>query len=199
LILGSFLSSLVAGIFSVYFGRKTGLWIACFFTAVGVAIQMSTENRAAIYIGRIVLGFGNGFLQTFSNIYLAEVAPAHLRAIMVGLSTEWLLIGTIIAAVITNATQVFFDKSSYLIPLGTLLILPFLLAIGLFFVPETPRYLINKGKLDEAKKSLETLRGTSLEADELEVEFTEMVKGIEEEKKIAATVGPLDMFKGKYI
>ncbi len=93
LILGSFLSSLVAGVFSVYFGRKTGLWLACLFTAVGVAIQMGSEDKGAIYVGRLVLGVGNGFLQIFSNIYCAEVAPAHLRAIMVGLSTEWVLVG----------------------------------------------------------------------------------------------------------
>jgi MFS family permease len=197
LILGGFLSSLVAGVFSVYFGRKTGLWVACFFTAVGVAIQMSTENKGAIYVGRLVLGIGNGFLQIFSNIYCAEASPAHLRAILVGLSTEWVLVGSIVAAVITNATQVRLEKASYQIPLGVLLILPFLLAVGLLFVPESPRYLVTTGRLDAAKRSLKTLRGNSLQPDEVELEYTEIVKGIEEEKRVAATLGPLDMFEGE--
>ncbi|KAH8884138.1 general substrate transporter [Thozetella sp. PMI_491] len=197
LILGGFLSSLVAGAFSVYFGRKTGLWVACVFTVVGVAIQMSTEDKGAIYVGRLVLGIGNGFLQTFSNIYCAEASPAHLRAILVGLSTEWILVGNIVAAVITNATQVRLDKASYQIPLGVLLILPFLLAVGLVFVPESPRYLVTKGRLDAAKRSLETLRGHSLQPEELELEYAEIVKGIEEEKRVAASLGPLDMFKGE--
>lgn len=197
LTLGAFFSSLVAGVFSIYFGRKVGLWVACVFTAVGVVIQMVTEDKGTIYAGRLVLGIGNGFLMTFSNIYCAEVAPAHLRAVMVGLTTEWTLVGSILAAVITNATQARPDKTSYQIPLGTLLILPVLLAIGLFFVPESPRYLVTKGRLASAKKSLETLRAGALTTYELEVECAEMIKGIEEEQRMAKSVGPLDMFRGK--
>ena len=75
--------------------------------------------------------------------------------------------------------------------------MPFFLALGIFFVPESPRYLLTMGRTEEARKSLETLRGKSLEATELEVEFTEMIKGIEEEKRLASTTGPLDMFKGE--
>jgi hypothetical protein len=89
------------------------LWVACVFTLVGVAIQIGPENKGAIYFGRLVLGIGNGFLQTFSNIYCAEASLAHLRDIMVGLSTEWILIGSVVSAVIANATQVRLDKSSY--------------------------------------------------------------------------------------
>ncbi|KAK3323362.1 general substrate transporter [Cercophora scortea] len=198
-ILGGLVSSLASGLLSTYMGRRFGLWIACLFTLIGVAIQMSAaQNKQAgtIYTGRFVLGLGNGFLQTFSNIYCAEVAPAHLRAIMVGLSTEWLLVGSILAAAITNATQVRLDTSSFQIPLGVLLVLPVVLAVGLFFVPETPRYLINRGKLGAARQALETLRGSSLRLEEIEVEFVEMVKGIEEEKRLASTLGPLDIFRG---
>ena len=195
-ILGALLSSLVAGIFSDYLGRRVGLWVACFFVAVGVAIQIATEDKGAIYVGRWVLGIGNGFLQAFSNIYCAEAAPAHLRAIMVGLSAEWVLVGSVVAAAVTNATQVRFDKWSYQVPLGILLILPLLLAIGLFFVPESPRYLLTRDREEDARKSLHTLRGTSVDADEFELEFTEMVKGIEEERRVAKTASPLDMFKG---
>jgi MFS family permease len=195
--LGGLLSSLVAGVFSVYFGRKIGLWVACVFTSVGIAIQMATENRGAIYFGRLVLGLGNGFLQTFSNMYCAEVAPAHLRAIMVGLSTQAILIGNIIAAAITNQTQVHLDEKSFRIPFGALFIPALFLSIGLFFVPESPRYLLTQGRAEAARESLERLRGDSLQSGELELEYTEMIKGIEEEKQIAATVGPLDMFRGE--
>ncbi|KAK3688654.1 general substrate transporter [Podospora appendiculata] len=194
-ILGGLISSLASGLLSTYVGRRPGLWIACLFTLIGVAIQMSTDNKGAIYLGRFVLGLGNGFLQTFSNIYCAEVAPAHLRAIMVGLSTEWILIGSILAAAITNATQVRLDKSSFQIPLGVLLVLPVVLAVGLFFVPETPRYLIDRGQSGAARRALEMLRGSSLRPEELELEFVEMVKGIEEEKRLAGTLGPLDVFR----
>lgn len=149
-----------------------------------------------MYLGRLVLGIGNGFLVTFSNIYCAEAAPAHLRAVLVALFSEWVTIGSIVGAAVTNATSKALDKSSYQIPLGIQFIVPTLLSIGLIFVPESPRYLVNKGKLEEGRKALEVLRGDSLSAEALELEWVEMVKGIEEENKLASSVGPLDMFRG---
>ncbi|KAI1412546.1 general substrate transporter [Hypoxylon sp. FL1857] len=196
LTLGAFLSSLVAGAFAHFFGRKVALWIACVLNAVACIIQISTTDKVAVYIGRLILGLANGFLVTFSNIYTAEAAPAHLRAVMVALFSEWVNIGSIIGASVTNATKNQLDKASYQIPLGTLFIVPTFLAVGLLFVPESPRYLLYRGKTKQARESLKKLRGDSLSPEGFELEWVEMVKGIEEEKQAARTIGPLDMFKG---
>lgn len=83
LTLGAFVSSLVAGAFARFFGRRIALWLACILNVVACAIQIGTDNKIAVYIGRFILGLANGFLVTFSNIYTAEAAPAHLRAVMV--------------------------------------------------------------------------------------------------------------------
>ncbi|KAI1098703.1 general substrate transporter [Jackrogersella minutella] len=193
LTLGAFLSSLVAGAFAHFFGRKTALWLACVLNAIACIMQISTMDKVAVYIGRLILGLANGFLVTFSNIY---AAPAHLRAVMVALFSEWVNIGSIIGASVTNATKNRLDKASYQIPLGTLFIVPLFLAVGLFFVPESPRYLLYKGRIESARDSLRKLRGDSLSPEGFELEWVEMVKGIEEEKHTASTIGPLDMFKG---
>ncbi|KAI1082924.1 general substrate transporter [Whalleya microplaca] len=192
LTLGAFLSSLVAGAFAHFFGRKVALWLACVLNAIACIIQISTTDKIAVYIGRLILGLANGFLVTFSNIY----APAHLRAVMVALFSEWVNIGSIIGAAVTNETKIRLDKASYQIPLGTLFIVPTFLAAGLFFVPESPRYLLYRGKTEAAKEAFKSLRGDSLPAEGLELEWIEMVKGIEEEKQLSKTIGPFDMFKG---
>ncbi|RYO89722.1 hypothetical protein DL766_001451 [Monosporascus sp. MC13-8B] len=64
------------------------------------------------------------------------------------------------------------------------------------FVPESPRYLLHRGNEEAARKALETLRGNSMQGEELQLEWVEMVKGIDEEKRTASSVGPLDMFRG---
>ncbi|KAI1773940.1 general substrate transporter [Hypoxylon cercidicola] len=196
LTLGAFLSSLVAGAFAHFFGRKTALWLACVLNAIACIIQISTTDKVAVYIGRLILGLANGFLVTFSNIYTAEASPAHLRAVMVALFSEWVNIGSIVGAAVTNVTKNRLDKASYQIPLGTLFIVPTFLAVGLFFVPESPRYLLYKGKPEAARESLKKLRGDSLSPEGFELEWVEIVKGIEEEKHTVKTIGPLDMFKG---
>lgn len=197
LTLGAFISSLLAGFFGGFFGRKTALWLACGLNCVGLAIQIATTNKGVVYFGRLVLGFSNGFLVTFSNVYTAEIAPAHLRGVMVALFAYWVNIGAILGTIVDNYTKNRLDKGSYQIPIGTLYIVPVLLGIGLFFVPETPRWLLHHNREAEARRSLETLRADSLAPEYFELEWAEIIRGVEDERRLAKSVGVLDMFRGK--
>ncbi|KAJ5899615.1 hypothetical protein N7495_004359 [Penicillium taxi] len=220
LTLGSFVSSLVAGFFANYLGRREALWLACIVNAVAVGIQIGTTTPGVLYLGRLLLGFANGFLVTFSNIWTSEVAPSHLRGVMVALFSFWVNIGSIIGAVVDNSTQVRLDKLSYRIPLACLYIVPVVLFVALFFVPESPRWLLHRGKEQQARKALERLRGksyatllaisssssdlgngrgsagiTTVTPSLLELEWIEMVKGVEEEKRVQKDVAAIDMFR----
>lgn len=115
---------------------------------------------------------------------------------MVALFAWWVNIGSILGGTVNKFTKVRLDKSSYQIPLGCLYIVPTVLAIGLFFVPESPRFLLHKGKEAEAKRALIYLRGSALTKEELEFEWAEMLRGLEEEKKNARSVAWMDMFRG---
>ncbi len=197
LTLGAFISSLVAGVFGAFFGRKTCLWFACILNFAGLSIQIATTDKGVVYLGRLVLGFSNGFLVTFSNIYTSEVAPAHLRGVMVALFAYWVNIGSILGTIVDNYTKDRLDKGSYQIPIGCLYLVPLLLGIGLLFVPETPRWLLHHNHESEARKSLETLRADSLAPEYFELEWAEIIRGVEDERQTAKSVGILDMFRGK--
>ncbi|XTI89786.1 general substrate transporter [Cenococcum geophilum] len=196
LTLGSFVSSLAAGAFGSYFGRKSALWTACLLNAIACAIQIATTNAAVLYVGRLILGFANGFFVTFSNVYNAEASPAHLRGVMVPLFAYWVSIGGLIGAIVDNYTKSRMDKGSYRIPIACLYIIPALLSVLLFWVPESPRWLLYKGRDAEARRSLEALRQGAIKGEELELEWTEMIKGVEEEKRISKKLAFLDMFRG---
>lgn len=149
-----------------------------------------------LYVGRLILGFANGFFVTFSNVYNAEASPAHLRGVMVALFAYWVSIGGLIGAIVDNYTKSRMDKGSYRIPIACLYIIPALLSVLLFWVPESPRWLLYKGRDAEARKSLEALRQGAIEGEELELEWAEMIKGVEEEKRISKNLAFLDMFRG---
>lgn len=55
---------------AVYLGRKQSLWLACLLCAVANSIMLGTTHIAALYVGRLLIGFANGFLMTFSQLYL---------------------------------------------------------------------------------------------------------------------------------
>ncbi|KAL4947218.1 general substrate transporter [Aspergillus filifer] len=216
LTLGSFSSSLVAGFFASYLGRRQALWLACIVNAIACGIQIGAPSAGVLYLGRLLLGFANGFLVTFSNIYTAEASPAHMRGVMVALFAYWVNIGSIMGAAVDNRTKEYMNELSYRIPLACLYIVPTFLFLALFFVPESPRWLLHRGEAEKARKALEKLRGKSYAAlrapissssssDDkgievppslLEIEWVEMVKGVEEEKREQGSVSAMDMFKG---
>ncbi|KAK3492003.1 uncharacterized protein B0T23DRAFT_395438 [Neurospora hispaniola] len=131
----------------------------------------------------------------------AEVAPPHLRAVMVALFPEWVCVGSVLGAAVTNATKGWLGKASWRVPLGMLFVVPVMLSAGVWWVvPESPRWEVSRGRHQEGRMALERVRAVREDDKEgqqrLEVEWVEMVKGIEEEKRLASTVGPLDMFRG---
>lgn len=77
--LGSFVSAVFAGFFASYIGLKAGIWSACAVNVIAVMIQISNTTKSGLYIGRLLLDFANGWLVSFSIVYTAEAAPAHLR------------------------------------------------------------------------------------------------------------------------
>lgn len=140
--------------------------------AIPCGIQIGAPSPGVLYLGRLLLGFANGFLVTFSNIYTAEVAPPHMRGLMVALFAYWVNIGSILGAVIDNYTESRLGRLSYRIPLSCLYIVPTLLFIALFFVPESPRWLLHSGKEQQARKALEKLRGVLLQTYPLRLQVT---------------------------
>lgn len=99
--------------------------------------------------------------------------------------------GTLIGTIIDWATAKRLDKSAYLIPLGMIYIVPVFLTIAMFFIPESPRWLILRGKHEEGKRALQWLRpaGTSIEE-----EANEIRAAIEREKELGSSVSFVDMF-----
>lgn len=132
-----------------------------------------------------------------------------MRGVMVALFAYWVNIGSIMGAAVDNKTKERMDELSYRIPLACLYAVPTVLAVALFFVPESPRWLLHRGKEREARKALEMLRGRSyaqlrssregeVGPSLLEIEWAEMVKGVEEEKRTEGDVAALDMFRGTH-
>ncbi|KAF2838448.1 MFS transporter [Patellaria atrata CBS 101060] len=180
------------------FGRRQSIWLASFISFIAAGLQVGTVNLAGLYIGRILIGISNGFFITFANVYTAEVSPAHLRGAIVSFFGVWVNIGSMLGAVANNFSKDYTNKLAYQIPLASLYAIPFFLSILVFFLPESPRWLLMQEKPDDAKKALERLRGSSFKSrpELLEEEFLEMSRGILEEKELATGSSFKDMFKG---
>lgn len=192
MILGAFIASSTAGFTAVYFGRKMSLWIACILIFISTAIMQATTSIGALYAGRLIIGLGNGLLMTHAQLYIQETTPARYRGLCIGSFNIGTSVGSLVGTVIDNFTQKDHTKMSYILSLGIVHIMPGILFFGLFLIPESPRWLLSKGKEAQAEKALHWLRPTGFPVGE---EFAEMKAGIEAEKQVQANVGIMDIFR----
>jgi MFS family permease len=194
--IGTIVGVLSAAVFGQFFGRRLGIWVACLVSSVGVGLQVGASTLPVLYVGRVVIGASNAFFFTFSNTYCVEVTPAHLRGAIVSLFGIFVGIGNLLAAIADQQSSQLDSKLAYQIPLALTFTIPLVLSILVFFVPESPRWLLVMNRPADAERSLSMLRGTSLDPKFLKEEYTEMIRGIEHEKEIASSANILDIFKG---
>lgn len=69
------------------------------FLIVGVTVQIVTTDLGPLYFGRLMTGLANGFIMNFTFVYIAEMAPAHLRGVAYGLASGWVTLGAAIGYV----------------------------------------------------------------------------------------------------
>ncbi|KAJ5273245.1 Major facilitator-type transporter ecdD [Penicillium angulare] len=192
---GTFFGALIGGEAAERIGRRLTIMFACFVFAIGVAIQVSTSSFAGLVAGRLVAGFGMGGVSAAVVLYVSEIAPRRVRGTLVSVYQWAITIGLLVASGVDQGCKDRDNSSSYRIPIGIQFIWAAILAGGLFMLPESPRYLVKCGLMDEALRSLELVRGQSSSNIAVQAELAEIKANFEYEKQIASTSWA-DCFKG---
>lgn len=121
--------------------------------------------------------------------YLAELAPPGLRGLMVGMNGVHIALGYSIATYMGLAFSYVDNPSSqWRAPLGLALVWPFLMVLVCFIVPESPRFLLMKGRIEEARKVVFKLHGRKDDPNNEFVrgEFYQMTKQAELDRSLDA-------------
>ena len=186
-LIGSICGVLVAGTLSDYLGRKLTMLIsAALFSisAIGCAVCGSFDSLVAY---RIVGGVGIGIVSIVSPIYISEVSPAKIRGTLVSLYQLAVTIGFLLAYMANWAIDANIDPSVcgdvtlwqkimhtevWRGMLGSETLPALLFFVIIFFIPESPKWLIVNGKLDKASKVLNKIYATPAEAEE-EIKVTQ--------------------------
>ncbi|KAL9014498.1 MAG: hypothetical protein Q9173_000846 [Seirophora scorigena] len=157
-----FLTAGLVGAFIVdplnhYFGRRGEIFItACILTATPIGSGFA-RSWQGLFAARFVMGIGIGAKNATVPIYSAEMAPARIRGALVMFWQLWVVAGIFLgfcANVIVKDT----GDISWRLQLGSAFIPSFILGLGIFFCPESPRWLMKHGKHAKGFRSMIKLR-----------------------------------------
>jgi SP family sugar:H+ symporter-like MFS transporter len=168
LLIGCFIGAFFAGTLADQLGRRNVMRIAALLFLAGALVQGLTADHTLFLIARIAGGMAVGAASVLSPAYIAEVAPAHIRGRMTTVQQVMIITGLTLAFLVNYALAAAAGDSTgalwggiaawrwmYLmqaVPAAVFL-------VALFFIPESPRYLVGKGRHGEAAQVLASLFG----------------------------------------
>ncbi|CEO58925.1 Putative Hexose transporter protein [Penicillium brasilianum] len=183
--IGSMLSIPVVPYVADILGRRAGVVVGCVIMLFGVAMVSIGYRIALFVVGRIVLGFGLGIAQECSPLLVTELVHPQHRAVYSSIYNSLWYVGSLIGACVALGTNHIVGSAwSWRVPCLLQGIPSLCQLVFIWTVPESPRWLISKGRLEEAKKVLAYVHAQGDEDDELvNVEFDEIQQTIELEKE----------------
>ncbi|KAL0265026.1 hypothetical protein SLS55_000983 [Diplodia seriata] len=167
---GAFFGSLFAYISSYFFGRRISLQLFSLIFIVGAGMMLGANGDRGLGLiigGRVLAGVGVGGASNMTPIYISELAPPAVRGRLVGIYEAGWQIGGLVGFWINYGLSETMAPShtQWLIPFAVQLIPAGLLLFGSVWIRESPRWLFQKGRREEAMKNLCWIR--NLPADDL--------------------------------
>lgn len=149
---GAMVGAIASGQIAEYIGRKGSLMIAAIPNIIGWLAISFAKDSSFLFMGRLLEGFGVGIISYTVPVYIAEVSPQNMRGTLGSVNQLSVTIGIMLAYLLG-----LFVNWRLLAVLG---VLPCTILIpGLFFIPESPRWLAKMGMTEDFEASLQVLRG----------------------------------------
>lgn len=182
---GGILGCLVAILICDRIGRKRTLMIALVIWIIGAAVEITSYKTSTLQIGRFIVGITLGLVATSNPAYITEVAPPLQRGKYIGLFGASYYFGLITGYFSNYATALklpLMARSQWVIPMSLQILVGGVLLVLSFFVYESPRWLVERGKHDKAIKELAVLRKKNIDDEEVVRELQDIVDQLLEQQ-----------------
>lgn len=156
---GAFFGAAFAGPSGDWLGRRLTIMVGSIFFVLGGALQTGAQNLGYLWSGRFLAGFGVGFLTMIVPLYQAELAHPSIRGRITALQQFMLGIGALVASWVSWGAHRDLKSNSaqWRVPLAIQIVPALFLGALILIFPESPRWLIDHGKTEEAHQVLAQL------------------------------------------
>ncbi|KAK4144466.1 general substrate transporter [Dichotomopilus funicola] len=157
--IGSVAAVFFTGPVNDYFGRRWGMFVGALIVIVGTCVQAPSTTQGQFLAGRFVLGFGVSFCCVSAPCYVSELAHPRWRGTLTGLYNCTWYIGSIIASWVVYGCAFLDSPDAWRIPIWCQMVTSGIVCLGVFFLPESPRWLMAQDRHDDAARVLATYHG----------------------------------------
>lgn len=173
-LIGAVVGALVTGRLTDYLGRKKVILASAFIFASGAVWTGLAPTVNQLMISRFYLGLAIGVSSFSVPLYISEISPTKIRGTLVSMFQLLITVGILAAYLSDNAFADNNNLESWRPMLYVGVIPAMILFIGMFFLPETPRWLMSKGREEESESVLRRIE----EPEFIDVSIAEMKKDI---------------------
>lgn len=162
----SLLGSLAGGKTSDTIGRKWTIGLAAIVFQTGGAVMALAPSFEVLMIGRLLCGVGIGFGVMIAPVYIAEISPAIARGSLTSFPEIFINIGILLGYISNYAFSGLSAHISWRVMLGVGLLPSIFIALALFVIPESPRWLVVQNRMEEARFVLSKINDSDREVEE---------------------------------
>jgi len=174
LLVGAIIGAFGSGILSDKYGRKNVLIIVALFFAVSCTFTALASSSVIFISARLFGGLAVGAASVLSPMYVAEVAPPKSRGMLVSIYQLAIVLGILCSFTINYGLHNLDNNWRWMFATGIVPSIVFF--VGLFFIPESPRWLYKAGRKEESLKVLTRIGGELLAKTEI-LQIAESLKG----------------------
>ncbi|KAJ9115407.1 hypothetical protein QFC22_005164 [Naganishia vaughanmartiniae] len=151
------------------FGRKFSIsfWAQVFIVGCVIQTAAGGSSPSAAFgmlpAGRFIAGLGVGALSALIPLYNSEAAPKDLRGPMVVMYQLMICAGIAWSYGLSWATSGIPNRACWMVPVGFQLFIGLVIAVGILFLPESPRLLLGRGNVEAASRSIATLNAVPID------------------------------------
>lgn len=148
---GGLVGTLITGPLADWFGRKKMILLACIIFILGIILILMSDSVVTLFVARLLLGVGVGVVAVAAPLYLTEIVPAYIRGRSITIFQMLLTFGILLAYFVD---LLFTPSGNWRGMFAVILVPATLLFVGMLFLPETPRWLLSKNRVEKAQKVL---------------------------------------------
>lgn len=182
--IGALIGSLSCSYTGDKFGRRNVIFVAAICTLIGEILECSSFSLAQLIVGRVIVGLGVGQLSSIVPVWQSETSGAKNRGRHVVLDGLFICVGYVLESWINLGFWEFKSGPvTWRPPIAIAIVFSLVLMGAIYFLPESPRWLLMKGRSQEATAVISALRGHSEDSVEVRAEVAGVEHSLEETSK----------------